>query len=93
MAINPNQGSGVRVSRTNLSLIAGIYSVAFAVRPEKLPRPQETGFICQYSVFQRYEIMFSGRGGLAAFWGATAEISTSDEQRGLTAKWRKNAKT
>jgi hypothetical protein len=37
VAINPNQEPGVRVSRTNPSLCAGIYAVDFAVRPEKLP--------------------------------------------------------
>ena len=42
VAINPNQGSGVRVSKTNHSQSAGIFAVDFAVRPEMLPPPRPT---------------------------------------------------
>ena len=40
VAINPNQGSGVGVFRTNPSLSTGMYAADFAVRPEIWPRPQ-----------------------------------------------------
>jgi hypothetical protein len=35
------QASGVRVSKANHSLSAGIYAVDFGACPEKLPRPSE----------------------------------------------------